>query len=120
MVDKVADSVAQALAGVRDGATVMIGGFGTAGIPNELIDGLIELIPDDTALPTYAGTYREKVDGVVVSSSAEEDTERVGQYRLSSTLRGTDGSTLQLHLAGKVTYDGQGRLVVSRDEFSCT
>jgi 3-oxoadipate CoA-transferase alpha subunit len=27
---------------VKDGATVMIGGFGTAGIPNELIDGLIE------------------------------------------------------------------------------
>src|SRR5690606_9178633 len=25
-----------------DGATVLIGGFGTAGIPNELIDGLIE------------------------------------------------------------------------------
>jgi 3-oxoadipate CoA-transferase alpha subunit len=29
------------LAGVKDGSTVMIGGFGTAGIPNELIDGLI-------------------------------------------------------------------------------
>jgi 3-oxoadipate CoA-transferase alpha subunit len=33
--------VAQAVAGVKDGATVMIGGFGTAGIPDELIDGLI-------------------------------------------------------------------------------
>ncbi|MBE7941079.1 MULTISPECIES: 3-oxoacid CoA-transferase subunit A [Ramlibacter] len=41
MIDKVADSVAQALAGVADGATVLIGGFGTAGIPTELIDGLI-------------------------------------------------------------------------------
>jgi len=41
MIDKVAPSVAQALEGVRDGSTVMIGGFGTAGIPNELIDGLI-------------------------------------------------------------------------------
>ncbi|MBA2965180.1 MULTISPECIES: 3-oxoacid CoA-transferase subunit A [Ramlibacter] len=41
MIDKVADTVAQALQGVRDGSTVMIGGFGTAGIPNELIDGLI-------------------------------------------------------------------------------
>jgi 3-oxoadipate CoA-transferase alpha subunit len=29
------------LAEVKDGSTVMIGGFGTAGIPNELIDGLI-------------------------------------------------------------------------------
>lgn len=42
MIDKIAASVAQALAGVRDGSTVLIGGFGTAGIPGELIDGLIE------------------------------------------------------------------------------
>jgi len=41
MIDKIASSVADALAGVRDGATVLIGGFGTAGIPGELIDGLI-------------------------------------------------------------------------------
>jgi 3-oxoadipate CoA-transferase, alpha subunit len=41
MINKITDSVAQALAGTQDGATVMIGGFGTAGIPNELIDGLI-------------------------------------------------------------------------------
>ncbi len=41
MINKVARSVAEALAGVKDGATVLIGGFGTAGIPNELIDGLI-------------------------------------------------------------------------------
>ncbi len=42
MINKIANSVAEALAGVPDGATVMVGGFGTAGIPNELIDGLIE------------------------------------------------------------------------------
>ncbi|MDO9258438.1 MAG: 3-oxoacid CoA-transferase subunit A [Polaromonas sp.] len=41
MINKTARSVAEALAGVRDGSTVLIGGFGTAGIPNELIDGLI-------------------------------------------------------------------------------
>jgi 3-oxoadipate CoA-transferase alpha subunit len=41
MIDKIASSIAAALAGVRDGSTVMVGGFGTAGIPNELIDGLI-------------------------------------------------------------------------------
>ncbi len=41
MINKIAESVAQALAGVQDGATVLIGGFGTAGIPGELIDGLI-------------------------------------------------------------------------------
>ncbi|WP_295856801.1 3-oxoacid CoA-transferase subunit A [uncultured Xylophilus sp.] len=42
MIDKIAASVAEALDGaVQDGATVLIGGFGTSGIPSELIDGLI-------------------------------------------------------------------------------
>jgi 3-oxoadipate CoA-transferase, alpha subunit len=42
MIDKVFASTASALADVHDGATVMIGGFGTAGLPNQLIDALIE------------------------------------------------------------------------------
>jgi len=42
MIDKLVASVAQALGTVHDGACVLIGGFGTAGIPVELIDGLIE------------------------------------------------------------------------------
>lgn len=41
MIDKIVDSPAAALADVPDGATVMIGGFGTAGLPNELIDALL-------------------------------------------------------------------------------
>jgi 3-oxoadipate CoA-transferase, alpha subunit len=41
MINKIAASIADALADVENGATVLIGGFGTAGIPNELIDGLI-------------------------------------------------------------------------------
>jgi 3-oxoadipate CoA-transferase alpha subunit len=42
MINKISASIAEALAGVQDGATVLIGGFGTAGIPNELIGGLID------------------------------------------------------------------------------
>jgi 3-oxoadipate CoA-transferase alpha subunit len=41
LINKIAASVAEALTGIADGATVLIGGFGTAGIPGELIDGLI-------------------------------------------------------------------------------
>jgi 3-oxoadipate CoA-transferase, alpha subunit len=41
MIDKLRSSVLEALADIRDGATVMIGGFGGAGQPAELIDGLI-------------------------------------------------------------------------------
>lgn len=42
MVNKIIDSVAAALADVADGATVLVGGFGNAGMPHQLIDGLIE------------------------------------------------------------------------------
>jgi 3-oxoadipate CoA-transferase alpha subunit len=42
MIDKTASSVAAAVADIFDGATIMIGGFGTAGMPAELIDALIE------------------------------------------------------------------------------
>lgn len=41
MINKIAPSIEAALGQIKDGSTVLIGGFGTAGIPNELIDGLI-------------------------------------------------------------------------------
>ena len=42
MIDKIVATVGEAVADIRDGATVMIGGFGTAGMPAELIDALID------------------------------------------------------------------------------
>jgi 3-oxoadipate CoA-transferase alpha subunit len=42
MIDKIVSTAAEALADVRDGATVMIGGFGTAGLPDELVEALID------------------------------------------------------------------------------
>ena len=41
MIDKTVSSAAAAVADIRDGATIMVGGFGTAGIPFALIDALI-------------------------------------------------------------------------------
>jgi 3-oxoadipate CoA-transferase alpha subunit len=41
MIDKIVSDCAAALADVPDGATVMIGGFGTAGLPNELVEALL-------------------------------------------------------------------------------
>lgn len=41
MIDKTVTDAAAAVAGIPDGATVMIGGFGRAGQPVELIDALI-------------------------------------------------------------------------------
>ena len=41
MIQKEVASLAAAVADVPDGATVMVGGFGTAGLPNELVGALL-------------------------------------------------------------------------------
>lgn len=41
MIDKTVPDLHAAVAGIHDGATVMIGGFGNAGMPKALIDALI-------------------------------------------------------------------------------
>src|SRR5690606_32725018 len=40
--DKFVASTAEAVAGIHDGATLLVGGFGGAGMPTDLIDALIE------------------------------------------------------------------------------
>ncbi|WP_179403707.1 3-oxoacid CoA-transferase subunit A [Burkholderia guangdongensis] len=42
MIDKIAPTPSDALADVQDGSTVLVSGFGTAGIPHELIVGLLD------------------------------------------------------------------------------
>jgi 3-oxoadipate CoA-transferase, alpha subunit len=42
MINKIVKNMAEAMAGIRDGSVVLIGGFGSIGQPNALIDGLIE------------------------------------------------------------------------------
>jgi 3-oxoadipate CoA-transferase alpha subunit len=42
MTAKICDSTAEAVAGIQNGSTVLIGGFGLAGMPVRLIDALIE------------------------------------------------------------------------------
>jgi len=50
MIDKIVSSAAAAVADIPDGATVMIGGFGTAGMPSELIDALIARGPRELTI----------------------------------------------------------------------
>ena len=42
MINKIVSSPTAAVTGIHDGATIMIGGFGTAGMPSALIDALID------------------------------------------------------------------------------
>ena len=53
---KVMASPAEAVAGIRDGATVLVGGFGMAGMPVQLIDALIDSgVGDLTIVSNNAG-----------------------------------------------------------------
>jgi len=59
MINKIVQSMAEALAGIHDGAVVLMGGFGSIGQPNALIDGLIEQGAKDlTVVSNNAGTGR--------------------------------------------------------------
>ncbi|MHA7829908.1 MAG: CoA transferase subunit A [Flagellimonas sp.] len=56
MINKTVSNVAQALKGVEDGMTFMLGGFGLCGIPENAIDELVRLgIKDITCISNNAG-----------------------------------------------------------------
>ena len=59
MINKIVRTMAQAMAGIGDGAVVLLGGFGSIGQPNALIDGLIEHGARDlTVVSNNAGVGR--------------------------------------------------------------
>lgn len=108
---------------VRDGGYRLVAAPGGQ-VPGEIhvngvVAGSVELVPDDASLPTYSGTYREKTNVILTGSGEDGDVVRVGQYRLRSTLQGTDGSSHDLAMSGKITVNGQGTLVVERDTVTC-
>ena len=54
--DKVVSTYDQALSGLRDGMTVMVGGFGLCGIPEGLIDKMVEMgVKNLTCISNNAG-----------------------------------------------------------------
>lgn len=66
MIDKTVRSMAEALAGVPDGAVVLIGGFGSVGEPVALIEGLIEQGARDlTLVGIHAGIGADPIARLV-------------------------------------------------------
>lgn len=62
MIDKIVPSLEAAVAGIADGATLLIAGFGNSGIPVELIDALIDQGAKDlTVVSNNAGSGRTDV-----------------------------------------------------------
>jgi len=65
-MDKTIGSLAEAVAGIGDGATVMIGGFGGSGAPVELIHALIDKRPKGlTVINNNAGNGRVGIAAMI-------------------------------------------------------
>lgn len=59
MINKIVANVADALADIADGSTVLLGGFGAVGQPSQLLDGLIDQGARDlTVVANNAGNHR--------------------------------------------------------------
>ena len=54
MIDKIATDPAQAVAGIANGATVLVGGFAWAGVPAALLDALANRQPRNLTIATNA------------------------------------------------------------------
>ena len=55
MIDKRVASVAEALSGIADGATILLGGFGDVGAPMALMEGLLAQGATDLTIVCNAG-----------------------------------------------------------------
>lgn len=66
VIDKAMASVREAVADIADGASVMISGFGTAGMPDELIEALIDRgVGDLTIINNNAGNGETGVAALI-------------------------------------------------------
>jgi 3-oxoadipate CoA-transferase alpha subunit len=66
LIDKRVASLADAVAGVQDGSTVLIGGFGNSGVPVELVHALLELGPGDlTVVTNNAGSGETDIAALI-------------------------------------------------------
>ena len=116
MIDKRVRSMAEALDGIADGSTVLIGGFGSVGQPDQLIEGLIEQGARDlvcvanNAGSGHVGLARLMELGRVrrmicsfprsVGSTVFEDLYRAGKIELELVPQGTLAERIRAAGAG--------------------
>lgn len=73
MINKITDSLEQALAPIQDGASVMVGGFGEAGIPFELLHTLADLGPKHlTIISNNAGTHNKGIAALILNNQVDK------------------------------------------------
>jgi 3-oxoadipate CoA-transferase alpha subunit len=98
-MDKTIASAAEAVAGIGDGATVMIGGFGGSGAPIELIHALIDKGPKDlTVINNNAGNGRIGIAAMIDAGLVKK---MICSFPRSSDPR----AFTEAYLAGKVELE---------------
>lgn len=135
MISKIIGSVAEAVADVRDGSTVMIGGFGSAGQPVELIDALLEQGAKDlTVVNNNAGNgttglaallQARRVRKIICSFPRQVDSQvfdglyRAGELELELVPQGTLAERIRAGgagIAGFFTPTGYGTMLADGKE----
>jgi 3-oxoadipate CoA-transferase alpha subunit len=106
MINKIVQTMDDAMAGIKDGSTVLLGGFGAVGQPNQLLDALTEQGAKDlTVVANNAGTGRKGLAGLM-------DAGRV--RKIICSFPRSAGSVVfeELHNAGKLELElvAQGTL----------
>jgi 3-oxoadipate CoA-transferase alpha subunit len=135
MIDKTFESLERAVADVHDGATVMIGGFGNAGMPSALIDALIaQGARDLTIVNNNAGNgdtglaallKARRVRKIICSFPRQADSQhfdalyRAGEIELELTPQGNLAERIRAAgagIGGFFTPTGYGTLLAEGKE----
>jgi 3-oxoadipate CoA-transferase alpha subunit len=135
MIDKGVASADAAVADIRDGAAIMIGGFGTAGMPDELIEALIARgVGDLIIINNNAGNgetgvaaliREERVRKIICSFPRQSDSHhfdaayRSGRIELELVPQGNLAARIQAAgagLGGIFTPTGFGTLLAEGKE----
>lgn len=99
MIDKTVASLAAAVTDIPDGARVMIGGFGTAGMPDRLIDALIDRgVKDLTIISNNAGNGEAGLAALIAAG-------RVRKIICSFPRQSDSHHFDRLYLAGKIDLE---------------
>lgn len=73
MIDKIVPTLAEAVKDIHDGAAIMIGGFGEAGVPAELIDAVVDQGATDlTIISNNAGTRDEGIAALIKANKVRK------------------------------------------------
>jgi 3-oxoadipate CoA-transferase alpha subunit len=116
MIDKQVASIAAALDGIRDGATILSAGFGAVGAPDDLLDGLLEKgVRDLVVVSNNAGSGKRGLAALIDAglvrkvicsfprtddSTAFDDAYKAGRIELELVPQGTISERMRCAAAG--------------------